>query len=107
MSGRKRPGNGIRLKSISDFDRLPFNKEDVFQVVSKHPGMTPREILSFLGYGTPTHDSRQRINGFLINIKMAAERLQKEGRIKIVSKIDRFLYFPEDKEKVKGGRVND
>ena len=51
-------------------------------------------ILSFLGLAVSTHQDKQRLGGFLRNIKSAAEKLQKEGKIIIEDRVDRYLYFP-------------
>lgn len=86
--------SGTILQSIGELNCLPFNREDVYRVIKEHPGLSTREILSFLGLAVSTHQDRQRLGGFLMNIKTAAERLQKEGRIRIVDRVDRYQYYP-------------
>ena len=86
--------SGTILQSIGELNCLPFNREDVYHVIKEHPGLSTREILSFLGLAVSTHQDKQRLSGFLMNIKSAAERLQKEGRIRIVDRVDRYQYYP-------------
>lgn len=91
--------SGTILQSIGELNSLPFNREDVYNVIREHPGLSTREILSFLGLAVSTHQDRQRLSGFLMNIKTAAERLQKEGRVRIVDRVDRYLYYPVTQRK--------
>ena len=103
MSHKPHYPTGTILQSIGELYSLPFNREDVYEVIKEHPGLSTREILSFLGLAVSTHQDRQRLGGFLRNIKSAAEKLQKEGKIIIEDRVDRFQYYPIEPSRT--GRV--
>ena len=75
MSHKPHYPTGTILQSIGELNSLPFNREDVYEVIKEHPGLSTREILSFLGLAVSTHQDKQRLGGFLRNIKSAASLL--------------------------------
>lgn len=104
MSHKPHYPTGTILQSIGELNSLPFNREDVYEVIKEHPGLSTREILSFLGLAVSTHQDKQRLGGFLRNIKSAAEKLQKEGRIIIEDRVDRYQYYPILEKKLEAVR---
>lgn len=81
------------LQSISEVQRIPFTKEDVYQVIRMHPGISGRNILPYLGFAVSSLVDRQRITSFLNCIGTYAKKLRNEGRITIVERTDRFEYY--------------
>ena len=88
------------LQSISEVQRIPFTKEDVYQVIRMHPGVSGRNILPHLGFAVSSLVDRQRITSFLNCIGTYTKKLRNEGRIRIVERSDRFEYYA-----VESGRV--
>ena len=82
------------LQSIGEFQNAIFTKEDIFEVIKSHPGITCRNILRELGLGMHNHHDRQIVNLFLNQISLKARKLKEEGKIRILERTDRFEYFP-------------
>ena len=80
------------LQSISTVQRVPFTKEDVYEVIRTHPGISTREILGQLGYAVSLGVDRQRLSTFLILIFNLGKKLENEGRIRIIEHEDRREY---------------
>ena len=94
------------LQSISEVERIPFTKDDIYQVIKMHPGISGRNIMPYLGLMVSNHLDQQRISSFLICIGTYTRKLRDEGKIRIVDAVDRYEYFPvfEKKlEEVKNG----
>ena len=81
------------LQSISEVERIPFTKEDIYHVIKMHPGVSGRNIMPYLGLAVSSHLDRQRINSFLNCIRTYTRKLCDEGRIRIVERSDRFEYY--------------
>jgi hypothetical protein len=81
------------LQSISEVQRIPFTKEDVFQVIRTHPGISGRNILPYLGFAVSSLVDKQRLTSFLNCIINDTKKLRNEGRIRIVERSDRFEYY--------------
>ena len=88
------------LQSISEVQRVPFTKDDIFKVIRMHPGISVRNILQYLGYGATTLVDKQRLTSFLNCIINDTKKLRNEGRRRIVERSDRFEYYA-----VESGRV--
>lgn len=88
------------LQSISEVEKIPFSKDDVYQVIKTHPGISGRNILPHLGFAVSNHVDRQRLTSFLNCIGIYTKKLRNEGRIRIVERTDRFEYYA-----VEPGRV--
>ena len=91
------------LQSISEVQRIPFTKEDVYQVIRMHPGVSGRNILPHLGFAVSSLVDRQRITSFLNCIGTYTKKLRNEGRIRIVERSDRFEYYAVEL----GGRIDE
>ena len=82
------------LQSISEVERIPFTKEDIYHVIKMHPGVSGRNIMPYLGLAVSSHIDRQRITSFLSCIWTYTRKLSEEGRIRIVNRVDRYQYYP-------------
>lgn len=82
------------LQSISEIEKIPFTKEDIYQVIKMHPGISGRNIMPYLGLMVSNHLDQQRISSFLICIGTYTRKLSNEGRVRIVDRVDRYEYFP-------------
>ena len=87
------------LQSISEVERIPFSKEDVYQVIRMHPGISGRNILPHLGFAVSNHVDRQRLTSFLNCIGSYTKKLRNEGKIRIVERTDRFEYYAIGEER--------
>ena len=82
------------LQSISEIEKIPFTKEDIYQVIKMHPGISGRNIMPYLGLAVSNRLDRQRITSFLSCIWTYTRKLSEEGRIRIVNSVDRYQYYP-------------
>jgi hypothetical protein len=82
------------MQSISEVERIPFTKEDIYHVIKMHPGVSARNIMPYLGLAVSSHLDRQRINSFLNCIWIYTRKLCDEGRVRIVNRVDRYQYYP-------------
>lgn len=82
------------LQSISEVERIPFTKEDIYNVIKMHPGVSGRNIMPYLGLAVSNRLDRQRITSFLSCIWTYTRKLRDEGKIRIVDAVDRYQYYP-------------
>jgi hypothetical protein len=87
------------LQSISEVERIPFSKEDVYQVIRMHPGISGRNILTYLGLSVSSLTDHQRISSFVYHVMADTKKLRNEGRIRIVERTDRFEYYAVGEER--------
>ena len=91
------------LQSISEVQKVPFTREEVYEVIRMHPGISVRNILQYLGFGASSLVDKQRLTSFLNCIMNDTKKLRSEGRIRIVERSDRFEYYAMEL----GGKIDE